>query len=102
MTCDNSGKIRIVESEMMRFDECEDVHPVFFHIVPPGLIDGMQFERDHGLDPGSGDGLSLRLGTLKREKHIVVNQHEIDRRQREFLWSLILVKIRRFGEQPVL
>jgi hypothetical protein len=44
---DGSGEIRIVEGEMVRFDEGEDIGPVLVNVVTGGLADRMKFEGDH-------------------------------------------------------
>ena len=51
-----SGKIGIVERELVRLYERKDIGPVLFDILACGLFDRVKFEGDHGYNSRGGDG----------------------------------------------
>ncbi|MEO5913458.1 MAG: hypothetical protein ABIS50_04445 [Luteolibacter sp.] len=72
---DGSGKIRIVQRELVRFDEGEDIGPVLFNVVAGGLVDRVKFEGDHRHDSGCGDGLQIGFRELQSFENIVIHEH---------------------------
>jgi len=99
---DGSGKIRIVEGEMVRLDEGEDIGPVLFNVVTGGLADGMKLEGDHCDDSRGGDGLQIGFRELESLENPVIDQHEVERRERKSGRRFKLMEIRGLGEGPVM
>ncbi len=99
---DGSGKILIVEREMVRFDEGEDIGPVLFNVVAGRLADRMKFEGDHRNDSWSGDGLQIGFCQLESLENPVIDQHEVKRWERKSGRCFKLMEIRGLGENPVM
>ena len=74
---DDSGKLGIVQCELMGTDERENIRPILIHFGAGGLMDGVKFERDHRLHSGGGDWREVGLGLFEQFKHLVIHKHEI-------------------------
>lgn len=96
-----SGKLLIVERELMRFHQRQDVRPVFFGIVTPELPGRVQLQGNQRLYTRRGNRLGIRFRARQYLKHLIIHQHQIDRRERELVRSFELMEIGRFGENPI-
>lgn len=98
---DGSGKIRIVERELVRFDKRDDIGPVLFGVVARGLADGMQFKRDHRHNTGGGQGFGVDFRAFQDLENLIIDEHEVEGRKGQLEIRFELMEIRGLCEKPV-